>query len=387
MPITRDEENQQENRTWLCAVVFLDVVGYTKGSVEQQIKIKDHMNSVIEKSIESVDEIDRIIVDSGDGAAICFLGDPEDSLFCAVKLRDGFDLLSNQDTVQYEVCIGINLGPVKVVKDVNNRRNVLGDGINVAQRIMSFAGSGQIFVSRSFYEVISCLSQEYESLFHYQGKKKDKHEREHTVYEFNIPENVPKPVEQNTPELKSDVSTTAQTNTETDKSEQPLTASLKTSPVHPGYEWDPKILRTAEDELARQIGPLAKILVKKIATTTNDVYKLYEQLADLITDTSHREAFLKRMPRVSRIEEYTDPKTIKPGSGSSDIASNRQWNDQDLEKIEHHLSEYMGPLSKVLVSKAAKKTNDVKELYDMLAQQIDDVNAREAFRKTLVRLS
>jgi len=389
MPITRDEENQQENRTWLCAVVFLDVVGYTKGSVEQQIKIKDHMNSVVEKSIERVDEIDRIIVDSGDGAAICFLGDPEDSLFCAVKLRDGFDLLSNQETVQYEVCIGINLGPVKVVKDVNNRRNVLGDGINVAQRIMGFAGSGQIFVSRSFYEVISCLSQEYESLFHYQGKKKDKHEREHTVYEFNIPENVAMRVEEITSELKSDVSPTAQTDTDTktDEIEQPLSANSKTSSTHPGYEWDPKILRTAEDELARQIGPLAKILVKKIATTTNDMYKLYEQLADTITDTSHRDAFLKHMPRVSTIEEYSDPKTIKPDSSSPDTVNNRQWNDQDLEKIEHHLSEYMGPLSKVLVSKAAKKTGDVKELYDMLAQQIDDVNAREAFTKTLARLS
>jgi len=387
MPITREEEDQQEKRTWLCAVVFLDVVGYTKGSVEQQIKIKDHMNSVVEKSIEGVDEIDRIIVDSGDGAAICFLGDPEDSLFCAVKLRDGFDLLSNQETAQYEVCIGVNLGPVKVVKDVNNRRNVLGDGINVAQRIMSFAGSGQIFVSRSFYEVISCLSQEYENLFHYQGKKRDKHEREHAVYEFNIPEKVAKPVEKNTSELKPDTSKTPQINIQSHDTEQPLTASLKTNSAHPGYEWDPKILRTAEDELARQIGPLAKVLVKKIAKTTNDIYKLYEQLADTITDTSHRDTFLKHMPRVSTIEDYSDPKTIKPDSDRSSTASNRQWNDRDLKKIEQQLSEYMGPLSKVLVSKAANKTSDVKELCDLLAQQIDDVKAREAFVKTLSGLS
>ncbi len=387
MPITRDEESQQEKRTWLCAVVFLDVVGYTKGSVEQQIKIKDHMNSVVEKSIEGVDEIDRIIVDSGDGAAICFLGDPEDSLFCAVKLRDGFDLLSNQEAVQYEVCIGVNLGPVKVVKDVNNRRNVLGDGINVAQRIMSFAGSGQIFVSRSFYEVISCLSQEYDSLFHYQGKKRDKHEREHTVYEFNIPENVAKPVDKKTSELEPDKSITPQIVIQSDETEQPQTASLKTNSVHPGYEWDPKILRTAEDELARQIGPLAKVLVRKIATTTNDIYKLYEQLADTITDTGHRDAFLSHMPRVSTIESYSDPKTIKPGTDRPGTTSNRQWSDQDLEKIEQQLSEYMGPLSKVLVSKAAKKTSDVKELCDLLAQQIDDVKAREAFSKSIASLS
>ena len=47
MPITHEEVSRQEKRTWLSAVVFLDVVEYTKGSVETQIKIKDHMNSVI----------------------------------------------------------------------------------------------------------------------------------------------------------------------------------------------------------------------------------------------------------------------------------------------------------------------------------------------------
>ena len=53
---------------------------------------------------------------------------------------------------------------------------------------MSFANRGQILVSRSFYEVISCLSQEYDSLFHYRGKSSDKHGREHSIYEFDVPQ-------------------------------------------------------------------------------------------------------------------------------------------------------------------------------------------------------
>src|SRR5207253_3001177 len=80
--------------------------------------------------------------------------------------------------------LGINLGPVKLVRDINANVNALGDGINVAQRIMSFAGPNQVLVSRSFFEVISRLSDDYNRLFRYDGVRQDKHVREHTVYEL-----------------------------------------------------------------------------------------------------------------------------------------------------------------------------------------------------------
>jgi hypothetical protein len=59
---------------------------------------------------------------------------------------------------------------------------MLGDGINVAQRVMSFSAPGQVLVSRSYYEVVSRLSDEYFKLFHYEGPRTDKHVREHEVY-------------------------------------------------------------------------------------------------------------------------------------------------------------------------------------------------------------
>jgi hypothetical protein len=47
---------------------------------------------------------------------------------------------------------------------------------------MSFAQSGQLLVSRSFYEVVSCLSRDYASLFRHEGARTDKHVRDHEVY-------------------------------------------------------------------------------------------------------------------------------------------------------------------------------------------------------------
>src|SRR5581483_10290574 len=112
--------------------------------------------------------------DTGDGAAVTFMGDPEDALFASMAVRDSAGALA--------VRLGVNLGPVRLVKDLNGQLNIIGDGINVAQRVMSFARPGQLLVSRSFYEVVSCLSRDYANMFRHEGARTDKHVREHDVY-------------------------------------------------------------------------------------------------------------------------------------------------------------------------------------------------------------
>jgi hypothetical protein len=82
-----------------------------------------------------------------------------------------------------EARIGINLGPVRLVQDVNGQTNILGDGINAAQRVMSFARPGQVLISRSYYNWLAGASEHHVELFAYQGVRIDKHSREHEVYE------------------------------------------------------------------------------------------------------------------------------------------------------------------------------------------------------------
>ncbi|MHB1099642.1 MAG: adenylate/guanylate cyclase domain-containing protein [Burkholderiales bacterium] len=167
------------NKTTICSVVFLDIVEYSKKSVAEQIKLKNQFNALISLAIKNVPITDRIILDTGDGAAISFLGDPEDALLTAMKLREA--VLSEQE-IPFFLRIGINLGPVRLVQDINKQPNIIGDGINVAQRIMNFAEPNQILVSRSFFDVISCVTDEYAKLFEYQGSRTDKHVREHELY-------------------------------------------------------------------------------------------------------------------------------------------------------------------------------------------------------------
>jgi hypothetical protein len=173
------------NRTFICSVVFADIVEYSKKPVADQMRLKDEFNALISETIKDMAADDRIILDTGDGVAISFLGAPEEALFVAMNLRDV--LASSENTSDLSARIGINLGPVRVVKDINGQPNIIGDGINVAQRVMSFAQPGEVLVSRSYYEVVSHLSQEYSLMFEYQGARADKHVREHEVYMVGSP--------------------------------------------------------------------------------------------------------------------------------------------------------------------------------------------------------
>ena len=165
---------ESSGRTLVCSVLFLDIVEYSKKPVAEQLELKQAFNKVLSAALEQVPARDRIILDTGDGAAVTFMGDPEDALFASVAVRD--------QAGGVPVRLGVNLGPVRLVKDLNDQVNIIGDGINVAQRVMSFARPGQLLVSRSFYEVVSCLSRDYARMFHHEGARTDKHVREHEVY-------------------------------------------------------------------------------------------------------------------------------------------------------------------------------------------------------------
>lgn len=175
---------KQLNRTFIGSVLFIDIVGYSKRTVPDQLAMKELFNDLLAEAVQNVAPSERIMVDTGDGAAIAFLGDPEDALFAALSLRDAVD--TGKVTVGEPgfVRMGINLGPLKMVRDINGHTNMIGDGVNDAQRVMSFAESGQVMVSHSYYDIISRFSRDYSQLFVYEGTRHDKHVREHEVYRF-----------------------------------------------------------------------------------------------------------------------------------------------------------------------------------------------------------
>src|SRR3954452_1297288 len=108
---------ESSGRTLVCSVLFLDIVEYTKKPVAEQLQLKQEFNRLLSSALEQVPARDRIILDTGDGAAVTFMGDPEDALFASMAVRDTSPPIS--------VRLGVNLGPVRLVKDLNGQLNII----------------------------------------------------------------------------------------------------------------------------------------------------------------------------------------------------------------------------------------------------------------------
>jgi class 3 adenylate cyclase len=373
--------NERSNRTWLCSVVFLDVVEYSKQPVTQQIAMKEYLNQLISHAIEQIATGDRVILDTGDGAALCFLGDPEHALFVALGLRNG--LLDGPEPNPQGIAlrIGIHLGPVKMVRDINGQLNVIGDGINAAQRVMSFAKPNQILVSRSYYETVAILSQENAKLFHYEGVRKDKHIREYDVYEVGVPSSA-----------HVDTQATAGSGAEAEETIQPITPHRReeqqeaASPGAGILQFDPQVLEAAERDLAEHVGPIARLLVRRAARTASDAQALYRALAEHVSDEKTRQHFLDQGARAATAATYAPTRrpaeehSSAPGSEPTGTAS---WDPAVLLAAEEQLATYLGPVAKVLVRRTARSSSSFEELAQKLAQHLDDERQRENFLKAV----
>lgn len=174
------EEN--DKRTIMCSVLFLDIVDYSKKTVLGQIGLKEGFNTFLLTAISTIPADDRIVLDTIDGAVVSFLGDVDAALKVALSMRESLLTEGLRMDPPLLVRLGINFGPVRLARDANGSPNIVGDGINVAQRVMNFADPDQILVSRSYFEAVSRVSKSHDTMFHYQGARTDKHVREHDVY-------------------------------------------------------------------------------------------------------------------------------------------------------------------------------------------------------------
>ncbi|MFQ5551713.1 MAG: adenylate/guanylate cyclase domain-containing protein, partial [Gemmatimonadales bacterium] len=325
---------ERHSRTWLCSVVFLDIVGYTERAVTQQIEVKQHLQNLVADAVSGIPKSERIMVDTGDGAALCFLGDPEEAMFVALNLRDR--LIGEEEQTVFTVRIGINLGPVKVVKSISGQQNPLGDGINNAQRVMSFAKPNQILVSRSFYDVIACLSQEYAQLFQFVGTRKDKHVKEHAVYEVRLP---------------NQEATYATAKAMTEQVEGRKEEEQESPPEVLALTWDPAVLKAAEKDLAPYIGPLAKVLVGRTARQAGSAQDLYRLLGDMIPDVDEREKFLAHAPPAGKVPATDKVGAQAPattsGSAPQQPRAVSTWDEEVLKSLEQSLAVHVGPLAKL----------------------------------------
>jgi TolB-like protein/class 3 adenylate cyclase/Tfp pilus assembly protein PilF len=131
-------------------LLFIDVVGYTKLLVNEQIELLQELNQIVRntecfRTAEASGKLAR--VPTGDGMALLFFRSPEEPARCALEISRTL-----QEHPEIQVRMGIHSGPVNRVTDVNDKTNFAGAGINVAQRVLDCGDAGHILLSAHIAE-------------------------------------------------------------------------------------------------------------------------------------------------------------------------------------------------------------------------------------------
>src|SRR5438128_1524876 len=143
-------EVKKEIELEIAHVLFLDIVGYSKLSVNEQHAQVEELNEIVRlcEQFRKAEAASRLLkIPTGDGMALVFYKSPEEPAQCAVEISRAL-----KDNARLQVRMGIHSGPVSGVVDVNERTNVAGAGINMARRVMDCGDDGHILLSRHVAE-------------------------------------------------------------------------------------------------------------------------------------------------------------------------------------------------------------------------------------------
>src|SRR5438874_3307153 len=141
---------EEQTRLQIGHVLFIDIVGYSKSLVIQQSELLRELNGVVSGTsqfCESEAQQKLIRLPTGDGMALVFRDSPEAPAQCALEIARAL-----KEHPRITLRMGIHSGPVNEVTDVNQRQNIAGAGINMAQRVMDCGDAGHILVSRHVAE-------------------------------------------------------------------------------------------------------------------------------------------------------------------------------------------------------------------------------------------
>src|SRR6266705_1512885 len=168
MPI----EIKKEIALEIAHVLFIDIVGYSKLLIDEQRDYSHTLNEVVRetdsfRAAEAAGKLTRL--PTGDGMALVFATTPDAPVSCALQVSKAL-----RSHPELWVRMGIHSGPVSGITDVNDRSNVAGAGINLAQRVMDCGDAGHILLSKHVADDLEQYRQ-WRSHLHDLGECEVKH--------------------------------------------------------------------------------------------------------------------------------------------------------------------------------------------------------------------
>ena len=163
---------QIDSELEIAHVLFTDIVGYSKLPVDAQSDLVRELNQVVRNTAQfrKAEAAGKLIrIPTGDGVALAFFTTPDAPVRCAMEIGEA--LVTNR---KLQLRMGIHSGPVDAVSDVNDRSNVAGAGINMAQRVMDCGDAGHILLSKRIADDLAQYSK-WQPHLHDLGEAEVKH--------------------------------------------------------------------------------------------------------------------------------------------------------------------------------------------------------------------
>jgi hypothetical protein len=151
----------------------MDIVAYSKMKMDQQSQRITQLGEIVRSTAEyqraqSADQI--VSLPTGDGMALVFFQNPVAPVECATQISRAL-----KSYPEIKLRMGVHTGTVYRINDINTNRNVAGEGINLAQRVMDCGDSGHILLSKTVSDILNQLSDNWEPHLHDLGEAEVKH--------------------------------------------------------------------------------------------------------------------------------------------------------------------------------------------------------------------
>jgi TolB-like protein/Tfp pilus assembly protein PilF/class 3 adenylate cyclase len=162
-------------------VLAMDVVGYSTLLINEQSRVLADLNRIVREAArfrEAETQGKLLRLPTGDGMALVFFNDPEAPIECAMEIAAAM-----KSSPEIRLRMGIHSGPVNQVVDVNDRSNIAGAGIDIAQRVMDCGDAGHILLSKRVAEDLAPLPR-WNPHLHELGECEVKHGRKVSLVNF-----------------------------------------------------------------------------------------------------------------------------------------------------------------------------------------------------------
>lgn len=148
------------------------------------------------------------------------------------------------------------------------------------------------------------------------------------------------------------------------------------SSTMPPSDWSIPVLGGIEIELARFIGPVAKVLVRRAARTYKDVDALVRELLGSLDSEADREAFTRAVTGRSVV---LSPGHASPPPPSTALASGPSVTLEDVDLAMKLLTPYIGPIARVVAKRAATPGGSRQDFFVEVSRNLENPSQRERF--------